>query len=60
MYVRDQPSIMAPDSSSDLPDSLRAVLDQHEPETLAAIRDHCDRALEEHDIEEEVEERTYG
>lgn len=48
------------DPPSDLPDSLEALLQQHEPETLLAIRDRCDQLLEEYDVEEEVEERTYG
>jgi hypothetical protein len=51
---------MASDAPRDLPDSLAELLDQHDPETLAAIRDHCDRLLEEYDLEEDVEERTYG
>jgi hypothetical protein len=53
---------MAPDveSDRDLPASLEKLLDQHEPETVAAIRDYCDQLLEAYDIEEDLDERTYG
>ncbi|MDQ2053043.1 MULTISPECIES: hypothetical protein [Halobellus] len=53
---------MAPDveAESDLPASLEELLDQHEPETIAAIRDYCDQLLEAYDIEEDLDERTYG
>jgi hypothetical protein len=51
---------MASDTSDALPDSLKAVLDQHEPETLVAIRNYCDSALEEYDLQTDIDERTYG
>jgi len=48
------------DSESDLPASLEELLDQHEPETIVAIRDYCDQLLETYDVEEDLDERTYG
>ena len=44
----------------ELPDSIAELLEQHDPETLLAIREYADAMLEEYDIEEEIEERTYG
>lgn len=44
----------------ELPESLVELLDQHEPETVAAIHRYCERLLEEHDLEDELDERTYS
>jgi hypothetical protein len=60
MYVRDKRRAMASDSTGDLPDSLETLLSQHDPETLAAIRERCDALLGEYDLEEEIDEQTYG
>jgi hypothetical protein len=53
---------MAPDVDPDsgLPKSLEELLEQHEPETVVAIRDYCDQLLESYDLEEDLDERTYG
>lgn len=44
----------------ELPDSIAELLEQHDPETLLAIREYADSILDEYDIEEEIGERTYG
>ena len=51
---------MASDAPRGLPDSLAELLDQHDPETLAAIRSYCDQLLEEYDLQDEADDRTYG
>ena len=51
---------MGSNPESELPESLVELLDQHDPETLLAIREYCDQVLDEYDLEEEIEEQTYG
>lgn len=48
------------DEATDLPASLRDLLEQHDPETLVAIRHYCDSLLDEYELADEVESRTYG
>lgn len=44
----------------DLPESLAEVLDQHDPETILAVHEYSERLLAAYDLEEELENRTYG
>jgi hypothetical protein len=43
-----------------LPDSLAELLDQQDPERLAAIRARCESLLAEYDLADEIEDQTYS
>lgn len=42
----------------EIPERLADILERHDVETLLAIREYCDRLIDEGELEREFDERT--